>query len=62
MNKYLEICPVTIIDYIVIYNHNLAVKTSSLHLDSNQGRQIAGLMLYQLSYRVRQVFTALVII
>ena len=40
----------------------LAVKTGSLHLDSNQGRLIAGLMLYQLSYRVRQVFTAKLVI
>ena len=38
----------------------LAVKQVRLHLDSNQGRQIAGLVLYQLSYRVRQVFTAYV--
>ena len=38
----------------------LEVKTSLLHLDSNQGRQIAGLNFLPLSYRVRQVFTAYV--
>ena len=36
-------------------------KTSSINLDSNQGRQIAGLNALPLSYRsVRQFFTAIV--
>ena len=36
----------------------LAVKTGSLHLDSNQGRQIAGPNALPLSYRVSQVLTS----
>ena len=48
--------------YVPYYRavRSLSVKTSSLHLDSNQGRQIAGLNALPLSYRVRQVFTAYV--
>ena len=38
----------------------LAVKTGSLYLDSNQGRQIAGLNALPLSYRVSQVLTSYV--
>ena len=38
----------------------LAVKTGSLYLDLNQGRQIAGLNALPLSYRVSQILTSYV--
>ena len=53
-----------IIDYhknsILLSCDLLAVKTGSLYLDLNQGRQIAGLNALPLSYRVSQVLTSYV--
>ena len=55
-----------VLQHIIIYHKKsillkcdlLAVKTGSLYLDSNQGRQIAGLNALPLSYRVSQVLTS----
>ena len=57
-----------VLQHIIVYHKNsilskcdiLAVKTGSLYLDSNQGRQIAGLNAPPLSYRVSQVLTSYV--
>ena len=55
-----------VLQNIIVYHKNiillkydlLAVKTDLLHLDSNQGRQIAYLNALPLSYRVSQVLTS----
>ena len=55
-----------VLQHITVYHKNsillkcdlLAVKTGLLYLDSNQGRQIAGLNAQPLSYRVSQVLTS----
>ena len=57
-----------VLQHIIVYHKNsillqcdlLAVKTGLLYLDSNQGRQIAGLNALPLSYRVSQVLTSYV--
>ena len=58
-----------VLQNIIVYHKNiillkcelLAVKTGSLHLESNQGRQIAGLNALPLSNRVPQVLTSYVL-